>query len=641
MAHRLLSLKYIRGKQNLFIAASLIILLGFILDYLTYGRAYSTNQTLMRIVCVGVVAVAILAYFFSKKSNFRTLFSVVVYTAEGSILFTHLFFRDFFLATNFSASSILSRDLFLIYCLLALTGFITGKVHIILQGFILLFIISLYAFFYKDPFIQENYSLYSLTAISFSVVMYFFVSHINKFIHRLEDVTKQATSLTKHVEEKNSRLEKYLNALIDQSRSKSLSLENGQNQTSLFERLIIAAAENLKTQRVSIWLFNADKSALIRSLQYDDKVITEDPYELDRANYPNYFEAIQTQPFILAKDAVNDHSTKEFTTSYLIPLGIKSMLDCPIIIDGESIGVICCEYTAGYADWGNEEVLFIESLSDFISLHIKNKRIQSLLSELNLKNQEIHLKNTEIIDSITYAKRIQKAILPAPKLIEKYTQNTFILYKPKDIIAGDFYWMEDADDHFLFAVADCTGHGVPGALVSVVCEHAIASACKLEKKLDPGLILNKTRELVIQQFEKSDEDVKDGMDISLCILHLKTNQLLWSGANRPLWLVRNNELHILSGDHQHIGKPIFVENFKTHSIQLEKDDMLYLFTDGYIDQFGGPEGKKFKTAKLRKLLTENASMQLQNQKSNIEKVFEDWKGDYEQVDDVCMVGYRI
>lgn len=641
MAHRLLTLKYVRGKRNIFIAVGLITLFGFILDYITYGEAYSNYQSILRLVCVLVVSGAVLAYFFGNKSHFRILFSVIVYTAIGSIVITHLFFRDFFMSTNFSASSILSRDLFLIYCFLALTGFITGRLHIIVQGLILIFIISIYAFFYQDPFIQENYSIYILAAISFSIVMYFFVSNINRFIHSLESVTKQATDLSKELEDRNTRLEKYLQVQVDLSRFEANYSESVGTEISLFDRLIKAAAENLRTQRVSIWLYNEDRTAIARAVQYDNGLIYRDPLELKRHDFHNYFQAIDTQPYVLENDARIAAATNEFNESYLIPLGIYSMLDCPIIIDGESVGVICCEHQKGKANWGNEEILFIESLSDFISLHVKNERIESLLIELNLKNREIHLKNTEIIDSINYAKRIQKAILPSPKLINKYMHNAFVWYKPKDIIAGDFYWMDHTGDHLLFAVADCTGHGVPGAMVSVVCEQAITRARRLETKLDPGLILDKTRELVIQQFEKSDEDVKDGMDISLCILDLKTNILLWSGANRPLWIVRDGNLIIHTGDVQHIGKPIFIDKFTTKQIQLQKNDMLYLFTDGYIDQFGGPEGKKYKTAKLKELLIGVSGLSIQEQNNRVDNDFETWKGDEEQVDDVCMIGYRI
>jgi serine phosphatase RsbU (regulator of sigma subunit) len=641
MPYKLLTENYVRGKRTIFIAVCFITILGFLLDYITYRNDYTIYQLMLQSISVVIASSATGLYFFGNKTRYPVLFSLLAYSVVINILLTHIFFRQFLEATNFNASNILSRDLFFIYCYMALSGFISGRAHIFVQGAVILFIISLYAFIYDEPFVEDNYPIYFLVAIGFSVVMYFFVSNINRFIRSLEIVTNEATSLTTQAEERNARLEKYLLVQVELSRSEGLSSANQLNEKSLFEKLVKAAAENLKTQRVSIWLYNTDRSAIIRSVQYDNKAIIYDPIKLERKDYPKYFSAIDTKPFVLANDAKNYYATKEFTDSYLKPLGIFSMLDCPIIIDGESVGVICCEQQLDFAKWGNEEVLFVESLSDFISIQVKNERIQSLLNELNWKNQEIHHKNTEIIDSINYAKRIQKAILPSSKLTEKYLKEAFILYRPKDIIAGDFYWLEHTEDHLLFAVADCTGHGVPGALVSVVCDNALSRAFRLEKDLDPGRILDKTRELVIQQFEKSDEDVKDGMDISLCVINMNSKELRWAGANRPLWLIRNGELTIYNADSQHIGKPIFVENFKTNSIQLQKDDLLYMFTDGYIDQFGGPLGKKFKTSKLRELLLECSSLSIRTQNGIVNNTFDNWKGSEEQVDDVCMIGYRV
>ncbi len=248
-------------------------------------------------------------------------------------------------------------------------------------------------------------------------------------------------------------------------------------------------------------------------------------------------------------------------------------------------------------------------------------------------------KNKEITDSIKYAKRIQNAILPPTKLVKEYLPQSFILYKPKDIVAGDFYWMEHKNGKILFAAADCTGHGVPGAMVSVVCNNGLNRSVREHGLIDPAEILNKTREIVIEEFEKSDEEVKDGMDIALC--SLSGNQLQYAGANNPLWIVRNGEIIETKADKQPIGKYAEQNPFTTHTFELQPNDSMYIFTDGFHDQFGGDKGKKFKASKMKELILSIQEKNMDEQKNIVNSSFEKWKGDLEQVDDVCIIGVRI
>ncbi len=254
-------------------------------------------------------------------------------------------------------------------------------------------------------------------------------------------------------------------------------------------------------------------------------------------------------------------------------------------------------------------------------------------------HHELEEKNQEILDSINYAKRIQNAILPPQKVVKEYLQESFILYKPKDIVAGDFYWLEHKEDKVLFAACDCTGHGVPGAMVSVVCNNGLNRSVREYNLTDPGKILDKTREIVIQEFEKSEEEVKDGMDIALC--SLEGNTLKYAGANNPLWIIRNGEIIETKADKQPIGKFDELLPYTTHTFELQKGDSIYIFSDGYADQFGGEKGKKFKAANFKKLLLSIQKESIEQQKELINQAFEDWKGDLEQLDDVCVIGVRV
>jgi len=265
--------------------------------------------------------------------------------------------------------------------------------------------------------------------------------------------------------------------------------------------------------------------------------------------------------------------------------------------------------------------------------------IEKQKEEVDEQKALIEESHKEITDSIAYAKRIQSAILPPNGQVKELLKDSFILYKPKDVVAGDFYWLEECKGKVLFAAADCTGHGVPGAMVSVICNGALNRSVREYGLTDPGKILDKARDIVIQEFEKSDEEVKDGMDIALC--SLEGNKLQYAGAHNPLWIVRANEIIETKADKQPIGKYDNLQPYTTHSFDLQKGDTIYIFSDGYVDQFGGEKGKKFKTKALRELLLSIQDKSMTEQEQLIDKAFETWRGKHEQVDDVCVIGVRI
>jgi serine phosphatase RsbU (regulator of sigma subunit) len=289
-------------------------------------------------------------------------------------------------------------------------------------------------------------------------------------------------------------------------------------------------------------------------------------------------------------------------------------------------------------------IIAVVAIGIFRSLKITRKQKEVIEEQKNMVEQQkeiVEEKNKEILDSITYAKRLQDAILPPLSIIKQYLPESFVLYKPKDIVAGDFYWMERAGDNILIAAADCTGHGVPGAMVSVVCSNALNRTVKEFKITEPGKILDRVRELVLETFEKSESNVQDGMDISLCCINTQTKEIQWSGAYNPLWYAQGGELKEVAPDKQPIGKHEGQKPFSTHLLKLKKGDTLYLFTDGYADQFGGPKGKKFKYKQLQEKLLAVSHQPMEKQKQELETVLEQWKGNLEQVDDVLVIGIRV
>lgn len=260
----------------------------------------------------------------------------------------------------------------------------------------------------------------------------------------------------------------------------------------------------------------------------------------------------------------------------------------------------------------------------------EQKKFEKIISE----------KNKEITDSIQYAKRIQEALLPSSSTFKSKFPESFVFYKPKDIVAGDFYWLLEIDNWIYVAAADCTGHGVPGALVSVVCNNALNGSVKEFGCRETGQILDKTRELVLETFTNNAADVKDGMDISLAGFNLSTGELFWSGANNPLWYCSNGVINEIKAHKQPIGKADGPRPFKTHTISLQKGDYLFLFTDGYADQFGGEKGKKFKYKQMQELLLANVNLPAEEIKNILNKTFCDWKGDLAQTDDILIIGIK-
>jgi tetratricopeptide (TPR) repeat protein len=276
----------------------------------------------------------------------------------------------------------------------------------------------------------------------------------------------------------------------------------------------------------------------------------------------------------------------------------------------------------------------------FKSLKIRNAQ-NKIISE---QKQIVEIKQKEVIDSITYAKNIQNAMLPSKDKWYKLLPQSFVFYLPKDIVAGDFYWVERIEQFIFVAAADCTGHGVPGAMVSVVCNNALNRAISEFKKQMPGDILDKTRDLVVESFSKNDDDiVKDGMDISLACIDTKNNKVYWSGANNPLWIYRKHQHRIdeIKANKQPIGKGYDQLPFTTNEVNLDQGDVIYLFTDGYADQFGGNDGKKMTKKRFRSLLLEIGNKPIPAQLLALQTDFTEFKATHEQIDDICVIGIQV
>lgn len=342
---------------------------------------------------------------------------------------------------------------------------------------------------------------------------------------------------------------------------------------------------------------------------------------------------------VFYKSIISSDYDNKFTTISIIILFIYVFLKV-----FEFFGVINNINTTTFLDIVT--LMFIVSMALIFADRFSGifKSTVKLKEKAEKQQKELEEKNRDIISSIKYAKHLQSTILPTKTEINKVFKKSFVFFKPKDIVSGDFYWLQKQNNLIFFATADCTGHGVPGAMVSFVCYNALIQAIKEDKLIKPNEILNRTREIVIRHFSTSDVSLSDGMDISLCVYNIDNNILQFSGANNSLWIIKKQDESIVEykGNKQPVGNYITeLKPFDYNELKIDKGDRLYMFTDGYIDQFGGKYGKKFKTNNLKKLILQIQQNTLEEQQFSIIKSFYDWKGEFEQIDDVCVFGIEI
>jgi serine phosphatase RsbU (regulator of sigma subunit) len=406
---------------------------------------------------------------------------------------------------------------------MALSGFMIGPKHLIIQCCFLILLIAYYTFFLKDPFVIENAAIYLLSTIGFTAVMHFVIKTIYKFIANLEILT-----------------DKY-NALQQEAVNKNTFLEIAYNEINSQKEEIIAQKDELSAQH-------------------------------------------------------------------------------------------------------------------------------NLVSLQKEKIENIH---QNLSDSINYAKQIQDAMLPTKAVTDLLLKNYFIIFNPKDIVSGDFYWIHKFKNYLVVAVADCTGHGVPGAFMSMLGISFLNEIVKKNEIISPSKILDHLRDSIIDALKQrqSTFDQNDGMDIAICIINTDTLELNYAGANNPCWIVNSQQSSVdsqqslvnsqqsalanseqltdnsflieLKPDKQPIGIHTNMQPFTNNSFQLQKGDVMYLMSDGYADQFGGPEHKKFQTKKFKTLLLTNSQLPMPDQKQTLETTINEWIGNYEQTDDITILGIKF
>ncbi len=266
-------------------------------------------------------------------------------------------------------------------------------------------------------------------------------------------------------------------------------------------------------------------------------------------------------------------------------------------------------------------------------------------NEIQKKNTEITKKNDDIESSIRYASRIQAAILPQKNKIKKLLPESFILFKPRDIVSGDFYWLSENDGKIIITAVDCTGHGVPGAFMSMISSTILNEIVNQKNIVNSASILENLHTGVNTSLKQKETANQDGMDMALCTIDKENKVCYFSGAKNPLVYIQNGELKQLKGDKMPIGGMLSERKnhkpFASYEIPLKEDNTFYLFSDGYQDQFGGPKGRKFMRKRFKELLFEIHQKPMEEQKLILDKEIELWKGKLEQIDDILVIGFKV
>lgn len=382
-------------------------------------------------------------------------------------------------------------------------------------------------------------------------------------------------------------------------------------------------------------------------------------------NVVNY--VVRTRKSMVLDNALED---KEFSKNdYVVRNQVKSIFCYPVVNKNRLVAILYLENNLTTHAFTSERIETINILSSQIAISIENALLYGQLedkvnrrtTQLQKAKEKIEESHRHITDSINYASRIQNAILPTKDIFEENFQDYFIIFKPKDVVSGDFYWAKQVNEFLIFAAADCTGHGVPGAFVSML---GISFLNEIVRKKEVRKASQMLEELRIQVKTSMHQtgvitEAKDGMDIALFIIDTKTKELQFAGANNPLYLIRGRnqspaedltpylsvaneefQLYEIKGDRQPIGFYWEETEFTNHTFQLQDQDSVYIFSDGLVDQFGGENRKKFKSCNFKKLLLSIQTESLDRQKDHILDSYETWKGSFEQIDDICIIGVK-
>ncbi len=439
---------------------------------------------------------------------------------------------------------------------------------------------------------------------------------------------------SKEIIRKNNKLEKNIEILSDLSKNDAVG--NGEWQI-LGEAIVKSVVKAFDVSACQLWYYNYKKNIFYCTNHFAQIDFTQTHHTLSFEQVPLFSEVLQSENPLLINNIRRAEPVAEQNIAYLSDQVIQSAIIYPCILSEKQKILLVCLHQEPYS-WELEDLTFLKSMGDEMAISYQGYRRKQAQTRIQKQNDEITA-------SINYASRIQTAFLPLNEYIATYIPNFFILYKPRDIVSGDFYWFEQKNNKLIFAVADCTGHGVPGALMSMIGNEILNEVVIQRGITEADKILNELHKSVRTALRQDISKNSDGMDIALVVIDYEQKIMEFAGAKNPLYYIQENQLHKIKADINSIGGVQIGNELKytKHSIDISIPTTFYLCSDGFQDQFGGEFNKKFMTRNLRELLFSVCNNDIHEQKNMLEKTINDWMkvGKANQTDDILLIGARI
>ncbi len=425
-----------------------------------------------------------------------------------------------------------------------------------------------------------------------------------------------------------------------------LDISSSVKLDAIFQKLYTNVNFLVDAAAFGIRIYDADNQTVIYKYEIENGIKNPETTVsmADKNNYTVW--CIENKEVLFINDNKKEYSN--YVSEIKVPVGkmSNSLIFCPMIVDDHVLGVITVQSFELNA-YKKRDLDVLKTLAFYTGIALSNAELyKTLETKVKERTKEVSQKNKEILDSINYAKHIQYATLTSEKDRKKLIPNSFVFYQPKDIVSGDFFRVDkvktnEGKDLVAFVVADCTGHGVPGASLAILCSSIIKQSLTQHRIESPAEALEYAREQLFVFLQSSESTIHDGMDLAFCVLDRNTNNLYFSGAFSDCIIIRGDEEIILPGDRRHVGYQDNEEPFTNIEFQLEKGDFVYLTTDGYVDQFGGPKNRKFTKKRYLNFIHQIKHHDIEKQGELIKSNFAKWKDNNEQTDDVCVMGVEI
>ena len=615
---------------------------GYTFQYLFSNFPYLNNISVSIFSMLSMLSILLMMiYVLETRKNFRTLHNIIIaFSIIVSLMIIPVFlpsyYRFFIFFGNYLVGIFiifaiiilflaLKKKLFLAkYFLIAVLFLIIGSLFLILKnnGFTGVFQSE---FLYKTVIILEIITLsYGLSARFNDLIQ----ENKQEVINSLEKINLLKSNA-------NSILEKEVKKRVKELNITNLSLKEKNDELIVIEEELRQNNEELLTQREHIEEQNAQFKELLKNLEdiyikcdFRGNFINVSPSIIREFNISTIEEIYKTNVFDWA--IIDDKTKKYFIKTLLQDKKIKNFAYRFKRIGADN----------QYAEL-NASVFYKRGKIAGYEAIIRNVT-ERVIFEEKLQNQKetVEIAHNKITSSINYAKRIQNALLTNKKIINDYFKNYFLIFKPKEQVSGDFYYVNKIKNYLIFAIADCTGHGVPGGFLTMLGITYLHEIVRRDEIKKTNLALNTLRDRFKRTFKTFGSNSQNGLDIALCVIDLDTNILQYSGAYNPLWIIRNNELIEYKATRNPIGFYVKEKDFDKHEIQLKNDDLLYIFSDGFQDQFGGDDHSKYSTKRFKELIYSIHTKTINEQNDILTNTFDQWKKDYEQTDDVTVLGIK-